>query len=214
LYFRSLKRIKVLALLTKYLLQYRRLSIPHVGTFELVQHSPEFNVVDQLIRPPSFRLDWNQNDLLTDHQLCYLADSIRSDKEKVREELESFGKKLRTEVRKESFNWRGIGTLTGENDAIAVDEGFLKMDGLTVVPAHKLIRENVEHSVLVGDQQMTSQQVADTLTKGSKKRSYKLMIGWILFFLALAAIVFILYRNGFNPLASGLKLKTTSSIFY
>lgn len=214
LYFRSLKLNKVLSLLTKYLLQYRRLSIPNVGTFELVQQPAEFNVVDKLVLPPKFLLNWNHNDSLPEHQLSYLAASVKTDKEAVRDELEQFGKKIKTKVERETFSWKGIGTLKKDNDTVVIEKEWLQADGLDAVPAHRILRENVEHSMLVGDQQMTSQEVTDSLTTSDKKRSYVVIIGWILFILALLAIVFLLYKNGFNPLSSGLKMKAAVNALY
>jgi hypothetical protein len=209
LYFRSLKSNKVLSLLTKYLLQYRRLSNPNVGTFELVQQSPEFNVVDKLILPPGFHLNWNKNDSLPEHQLSYLAASVQADKEMVREELEQFGKKFKIKVEKETFVWNGIGAVKKNNGSVDVEGQLLKIDGLQAIAAHRVMRENVEHNMLVGDRQMTSQQVTHTLNREAKKKNYIVLIGWILFFLALLAIVFILYKNGFNPLSSGLQMKAS-----
>ncbi len=214
LYFRSLKLNKVLSLLTKYLLQYRRLCIPHVGTFELVQQPAEFSVVDQLMLPPAFRLSWTSSDFLPEHQLSYLAAASRADKEKTRAELDQFGQGFYSKLEKQTFTWNGIGTVKKENGSVHVAKEFLQVDGWEVVPAHKVVREHAEHSMLVGDRQMTSQQVADTLGKGGKKRSYVVLIGWILFVLTLLAIIFLLYKNGFNPLSSGLKMKTSANSLY
>jgi hypothetical protein len=214
LYFRSLKLNKVLSLLTKYLLQYRRLSIPNVGTFKLVQQPAEFNVVDKLVLPPEFLLNWSHNDSLPEHQLSYLAASVKADKEAVRDELEQFGGKFKTKIEKESLSWKGIGTLKKDNGVVVIEKELLQPEGLNAVPAHRILRENVEHSMLVGDQQMTSQQVTDSLSQGDKKRSYIVIIGWILFALTLLAIVFLLYKNGFNPLSSGLKMKAAVNALY
>jgi hypothetical protein len=213
LYFRSLKRIKVLSLLTKYLLQYRRLSIPHVGTFELLQQSPEFNVVDKMILPPSFRLNWNNSDALPEHQISYIAATINADKESIKQDLDLFGKKFKSQVQKQPFNWNGIGTIKADNGTIDIDNE-IKVDGLESVAAHKLLRENAQHQVLVGDQEMTSQQVAHSLSQTGKKKAYVVWIGWILFILTLLAIAFILYKNGFNPLSSGLKTKASGNSIY
>jgi hypothetical protein len=210
LYFRLLKRIKVLSLLTKYLLQFRRLSIPHVGTFELVQLPAEFNVVDQLLVPPSYKLNWMNNDDLSDHQVHFLASSIKADAESIKEELDLFGKNFRTNVQNEPFTWNGIAGLEGVDGSIAIGQQLMTVEGLEPVPAHKVMRENVEHSMLVGDHQMTSQQVNDTLARPGKKRSLAVMIGWILLILTVLAILYILYRNGFSPLSSGLKMKAAT----
>jgi hypothetical protein len=198
----------VLSILTKYLLQYRRLSIPNVGTFELVQQSPQFNVVDKLVLPPAYQLSWSKNDSLPEHQLSYLASSVQANREKIKEELEQFGRKFKTKVEKEAFTWNGIGTIKKDSGALEIENELLKIDGLEAVAANKIMRENAAHSMLVGDRQMTSHQAAHNLNKG-RKRSYVVLIGWILFVLTLIAIVFILYKNGFNPLSSGLRMKSS-----
>ena len=71
-----------------------------MGTFELVQQSPEFNVVDKIMLPPSFHLNWHNNDSLPDHQLSYLASFSDGDKNRTREELEMFGKRFKDRVKK------------------------------------------------------------------------------------------------------------------
>ena len=214
LYFRSLKRIKVLSLLTKYLLQYRRLSIPHVGTFELVQQSPEFNVVDKIILPPSFRLNWNHNEAMPDHQLSYIAATIQTDKEKIREDLDVFGQNFKKQMLKKPFYWKGIGTIKADNGTIDIDGGILRIDGLQSVAAHKLLRENAQHHMLVGDREMTSGQAAGKLSQTGRKKPYELWIAWILLILAVLAIAFLLYKNGFNPLSTGLRTKAAGASLY
>jgi hypothetical protein len=205
LYFRSLKRTKVLSLLTKYLLQYRKLCIPHIGTFEMLQNAPEFNVVDKLILPPSFQLHLLADDFVPEHQVHYLATSIRRDSKSVREELDMLGKKIKSKVQKQPFSLNGFGTISSVSDSVSFSAEPVAVYGFEPVSAIRMIRENVEHSVLVGDQQMTSRQVTDTLSQSGKKRSNAVLIGWILFILALLAIAFILYKEGFNPLSSGLR---------
>jgi hypothetical protein len=176
-----------------------------VGTFELVQQPPEFSVVDQLILPPSFRLNWNNNDVLTDHQLSFLAASFHSNKEKIREELDAFGRKLQSNVQRKTFSWNGIAAIEAGNGKFEIERNLLQLDGLQAVPAHKIIRQNAEHRMLVGDQQMTSHQMTDAFSKKQEKRSYAIIFGWILLSLTLLAIIFLLYKSGFNPLASGLR---------
>lgn len=158
--------------------------------------------------PPAYQLSWSRNDTLPEHQLLYLAASEQADKETVKEKLEQFGEKFKSKVEKEPFTWNGIATIKKENGSFDIENQLLKMEGLASVSAHRVIRENVEHSMLVGDRQMTSHQLAQRISVG-KKRPYIVLVGWILFVLALIAIVFLLYKNGFNPLSSGLQMKAS-----
>ncbi|MGZ3860819.1 MAG: hypothetical protein ACXVMS_14855 [Flavisolibacter sp.] len=204
----------MLSLLTKYLLQYRRLSIPHVGSFELVSQPAAFNVVDQLMMPPYFHLNWQKNDQLTDHQLAYIAASRKTDKEKIKRELEVFGENLKTRVGGASFTWNGIGVISQEDGVIAIKKALLPSEGWEPVTAHKMIRQNASHNMLVGDREMTSLQMSGSLGHKRLKRSNVVLIGWILFFLTLLAILFLLYKNGFNPLSTGLKMKAAGNSLY
>ena len=184
-----------------------------MGTFELVQQSPEFNVVDKIMLPPSFHLNWHNNDSLPDHQLSYLASFSDGDKNRTREELEMFGKRFKDRVKKQSFTWNGLATLRNEYGTIIIDEE-IGVDSLQPVSAQRVIRENVAHNVLVGDKEMTSHQVNEQILKDDKKRTYILIIGWILFLVTLAIIFYLLYKGGFNPLSSGLRLKAAARAFY
>ena len=192
--------------MTKYLLQYRRIAIPHVGSFELVQQPPEYNVVDKIILPPTYALSWHRNDTLPDHQLSYLAASTQNDREKVKEELDQFGRSFKSRVQDQSFTWSGIGTLRHNYDTLSIDGERLYVDGLEAVPAHRVIRENVAHQMLVGDHETTTHHLLWPLQKKWVGRP-DVVIGWVLFLLCLLAIIFLLYKNGFNPLSSGLRMK-------
>jgi hypothetical protein len=180
-----------------------------MGTFELVQHPAEFNVVDKLLVPPTYSLNWNKNDVLSEHQLHFLAYSISTNPESIKTELEQFGKKFSMRVRKAPFTWNGIAQLKGTDGTIIIEQQPFVIEGLGPVPALRVLRENVEHSMLVGDHQMTSQQVTDSLARPARKRSIAVLVGWILLIITILTILFILYRNGFNPLSSGLKMKAT-----
>lgn len=214
LYFRSLKRINVLSVLTKYLLQYKRLCIPHIGTFVIVQQSPEFNVVEKTIHPPSYLLQLSKNESLSEHQLNYLAQFAQADIGKTWEELHEFGKKLRSRIQQNSFIWNGIGIIKIDSGKVFIDKELITVAGLETLKAHKLLRENVQHNMLVGDQEMTSKQVIDSLHKPDQKKSAVELIGWIALLIAVVTIFILLYNSGFNPLASGLKMKTSSHALY
>src|SRR5215213_9525097 len=192
-YFRSLKRIKVLASLTKYLVQYKRVSIPHVGTFEIVQESPKLHIGDKTITAPMFITKYVNNDRVPDHQFHFIACCEKTEKEKLQEELSQFGKKLKNRIENSPFCWKGFGTLRYASSQVVFDPQSLEFDSLKFIPAQKVMRQNVQHSVLVGDQQMTSHQVTNTLSKPGKRMPLYMIIGWILFILAVIAIILFLF---------------------
>jgi predicted nucleic acid-binding Zn ribbon protein len=81
------------------------------------------------------------------------------------------------------------------------------LEGLQPVPAQKVLRENVQHNMLVGDQEMTSQQVTDVLNRVESKRAWFMVLGWIVFILAVIAIIILLYMKKFQTTSTGLQLR-------
>jgi hypothetical protein len=205
LYFRSLKRNKVLILLTKYLLQKKQVCIPHVGTFELIQLSPEWNVADKLFSPPVFFAQYSGQDNVPAEQLRYLSSAQQEDDVKLQQQLNDFGKSLKERVQSSPFEWNGFGTLSYDSNKIIFTPQTIESSALQPIPAQRVIRQHAEHMVLVGDQEMTAQQLSEVLHPAEKKRSIVLLIGWVILILAILAIIYFLYIGHFSTGAAGLK---------
>jgi hypothetical protein len=204
LYFRSLKRVKVLTLLSKYLLQYNRVCIPGIGTFEIVMLPSQLDVANKLISSPGYITRYKNEEDLSDHQLHFLSnESTRS--ENAGNELFSFGEKLKGRIQNSSFYWKGFGTLQYTSSEIVFEPDRKQLEAMQPVPAQKVLRENVQHSMLVGDQQMTSQQITEVLNPPKHKRPWAMIVGWILLALALIAIVLFLYSRHFQISSTGLQ---------
>ena len=114
----------------------------------------------------------------------FLPGSVHEEKEKLRQDLFSFGENLKSRIQKDPFQWNGFGTLSFSSDEIVFEPIQIKLNSLITLPAEKIMRENVQHSMLVGDQQMTSQQVNEVLNKPNQKKPLILTIGWILLIVA------------------------------
>jgi hypothetical protein len=208
-YFRSLKRTKVLSLLTKYLLQYKRVSIPHIGSFELVQEPPQWRVADQLFEPPSFTTAYLKPDEVPEHQSRFFL--LRATEEQL--DLASFGRQLRHRLRKGPIQWKGFGILRDASNEIIFEPQPLALPALQPVPARKIIRQDATHSVLVGDTQVNRQAHEETVVVRKTSRSWQIILAWILLVLCLAAIIALLYEGDFSPSAAGLRLWDGSRFF-
>lgn len=205
LYFRSLKRTKVLPLFTKYLLQYKRVCIPHVGTFELVLQSPRLDVAGKLFTPPSFTTKYLTEDALPDHQFHFFAHSVPAEKEKLEQELRSFGRDLKDRIEKVPFRWNGFGTLRYTSNELVFEPSEIRLDSLQGLKADRVIRPNLAHDLLVGDQHLSSVETAKTIDRTDYKMPVSMVIGWIVLLLALIAIIIILYTGNFQTGTSGLR---------
>lgn len=190
----------MLLLLSKYLLQYKRVCIPHVGTFELVQASPKLNVAEKILTPPSFQTRYLNLEVIPQHQFDFLSGVSK-------EELMLFGEKLKTKIQQSGFYWNGFGRLSFVSSEIKFESQPLNVDALQNIAAEKVLRENVQHNMLVGDKEMTSQQVTDALTKTVSKKPVSIIIGWVILIVAIIAIVILLYMKNFQSTSTGMQTR-------
>jgi hypothetical protein len=210
-YFRSLKASDVFNQLTTYLLQYKRVSIPSVGTILLIQHPPQLDIANKQILPPGYTAELRDGESISEHQLNFLAARLNQEKEKVRQLLAENGLWLKEKINSEGFEWKGIGLIRQPGETTAVP-----LTALTAVPAERVLREGATHNLLVGDQQMTSTEMTNRQAEDSKvvekERSLFMIIGWIILLLAIFYIVFVLYQGKFRIGASGAKQSPTSFV--
>ena len=157
--------------LAKYLSQYKQVSIPQVGSFELVQQSAILDVASKLIQPPTYLPQYSDKDLVKEHQLNFLALDLNADKEQVKEQLENFGKDLRIKIRHSAFSWKGVGKLEDADVKMVFHPDVLEIKGLQAIPAEKVLRKNVQHIVRRGEQEVVSSSLQEEEKPVLKKKS-------------------------------------------
>lgn len=175
-----------------------------MGTFEIVMQSPQLDVADKIISSPVFVTRHKKEDEVPEHQFHFFTNGEAADESFV-QELFSFGERMYRRIQNSPFYWKGFGTLRFASNEMLFEPDEIMLAALQPVPAQKVLRENVQHQVLVGDQEMTSQQVTEVLNMPEYKRPWFIIMGWILFILAVVAIVLYLYMNSFEITSTGLK---------
>lgn len=191
----------MLTTLTTYLLQHKQVTIPHIGSF-IVKHQPAtLEFASRLILPPAEEVVYDQNDTVTDQQKAFLSEVMNISAGEVSQRLETLGRQLKESLARQSFEWRGIGRLEQQGMSGIVFNSLFQ-NKLKPVEAHKVMRENVSHSVTIGDKEMQLHEAAELLQEETPK-SYLMVIVWILIALALLFIGYLFYTKGFSPLSSG-----------
>lgn len=183
------------ALLTQYLFHYKQVSIPGVGSFVLEQKPAELNFVEKIINPPSYQIRFSQDGQVDENLLQFIGNTSQVDAATAREKLEDFGSSLKRKIHEAPFTWKGIGQLEYRDSVVFHPK--LYDDALTPVPAHRVIREHVQHTVWVGEQEVhagTKEEVTDQ-SHTVRKKSVRLITGWILLALAAAFIVFFIWKH-------------------
>jgi hypothetical protein len=208
LYFRSLKRTNVLAQLTKYLIQYRKVCIPRIGTFEIIQQSPQLRVADQMMTAPVYLMNFSKQDHMPEHQAYFFGGKSHDERVAAEHELINFSQELKMRMQQGPFHWNGFGTLHMSSGEIVFEPKTVVLDALQKVPAEKVIRQNVAHTIVVGDQETTTHRMSEMLHQSFYKKPV-LIAGWIVVLLAILALVFVLYLGKFQISAAGMKSKVS-----
>lgn len=223
--------------LTKYLSIFKNVSIPAIGTFKIVQVPASFDVVDKLIHPPTYSVQFSPSHFLPDHQLAYLAGTLQCPIEAARDQLEAFGAAIRNGLQQKPLEWNGFGTLELVDATIQFHALPQAYPFLLPVPANKVIRTQAQHTVLVGEREVIARADQDKYTvqeediiqeepknhdesttkeayitqegylPQERKRPYVLIIGWILVLLAAVFIGYHFYIHGWKPASAGYQDK-------
>lgn len=194
--------------LTKYLLQYNRVSIPYIGSFEMVQQPAVLNIAEKVIHPPVYYCKYSTMEAIHQHQLQYLANELETDIKKMGLQLESFGKALLKEIKNRPFEWKGIGILEERNAAIIFTFDESGNNILEPVEAQKVLRDKRPHLVLVGEREVMANSAEDVGDEELEKQRYYLeIVGGAIALAALLFIIYYLYQHHYSPLSTGANVK-------
>jgi len=196
----------VFPLLTKYLLIYKKVSIPNIGSFSIEQQPAELNFIDRLLMPPHYKIVFNNNNAVDEELVNFIGNSEATDSTTARQKLEHFGNALKNKLLREPFEWNGIGKLEYA-DGIVFHPKKVSIH-LQPVPANRVIRENQQHTVLVGEQEYQSGDMEQTRIKkkdAKKKLSMPVLVGSVLLVLALAFIGYHFYKQRHVNEGTGFK---------
>ena len=205
------------SLLTKYLLFYKRVSIPDIGSFVIVQQPATLNFVDRQLLPPVYKIVFDEKVAEDDGLIHFIGADTDIEPGAARHKLAQFGSALKSKLQEAPFIWKGIGKLEYADGIVF--HADTPAATLSPVAAHRIIRENSNHTVLVGEQEMqsTSIEAARQEPAVKKRQPANIIIGWLLLTAAAAFIVFYCYSQNNILQSTGLKMgieKTTAPTSY
>jgi hypothetical protein len=162
--------------------------LPGIGTLVMIPHSAETDFVNSLIKSPFETIDF-----------------VPEKKgEKVFNEFSAISELLQKKLdENNSFFIKGIGTFTkgkqGEIKfvSISVDPAFT-----LPVPVKRVIRQDAEHAILVGDQQTTNVEMTDFFNERQSLKDLWWIWAIILALVGIGALIFYYAHNGINGIGN------------
>ncbi len=140
--------------LTEYFIKYKKLFIPSLGSFRLTDVPATLDFADRLINPPYQQASFLEKEEWDEGQIVFISEAIGVDTSDAEYQLRELGQHLKNKMQQSDFNLQGVGTLQYKDEKLIFHPHEKNL--LLPISAHKVIRENANHAVLVGEQEMQS----------------------------------------------------------
>lgn len=194
--------------LYEFLVINKKLSLPGIGTISLRQNSSQLDFTNKQVISPSlyFVLD-HENDKPSKKVFEWLSAANGVSEWDAIKSVNDFSFSLKNKIAEAGeVNWENVGVLKRDNT------GKLKLNPCTIelktdrpVYAEKVIREKFEHTVLVGEKEKSSVEMAEYFAEDAPKKNYAWIIAIALTVLAVMFIGWYFSEKGFNPSSAGNK---------
>ena len=158
--------------LYQYLILHKQLNMPGIGTFLLERKPANIDFVNKIAEPPAYTVALHHGNVSPSKNVfSWLATTLNiSDLDAIKRFNEFVVDIKNKVVAGDKFYWDGVGVFSKGMAGEIRFEAILKdMKAGTPIPAVKVIRENAEHTVRVGEQQKTSSEMIELLAPAGKK---------------------------------------------
>ncbi|MEI9810461.1 MAG: hypothetical protein WDO16_22760 [Bacteroidota bacterium] len=161
--------------LYEYLILHKQLNVPGIGTFLLERKPSETEFTQKQINPSAFTITLQQNNAVPAKKLFnWLADKFNISYHEAIIKLNGFAYDLKNQVLSgNKVLWNEVGTLSkGISGEIKFEPALKDHCFDRSVSAVRVIRENAVHTVRVGEQQKTSEEMTEWLNPAQEQKSY------------------------------------------
>jgi hypothetical protein len=198
--------------LYQYLVLYKQLNVPGIGTFLIERKPADIDFASKLVNPPAYTIALHHGNTSPSQKIFnWLSESQNISERDALSRFNDFAFELRNKIMSgEKLQWDGIGTLSkGLAGEIRFEAALKGMTIGTPVPANKVIRENAEHTVRVGENHKTSAEMMEYLHPTGEKKSYWWAAALVIGLLAFVFIAWLFSSKGLTTTATGNQQKLT-----
>ncbi len=187
--------------LNSYLHQHNSLCIPGIGKIYIERTPARSDFTNKQILPPGYHYRFDRFIDTPDKNLfAFLARAHNvPDYEAIRW-YSDWALEMSQQLKTNSeFSWQGVGTLSRSDGGDIFFQAVAPIDAhLVPVAAHRIVRANTSHTMLVGDREITNLEMTGYLNDGEKRGTQK--ISWTVYILiaialSLAILLFFIYTR-------------------
>lgn len=200
--------------LTAYLLQYKSIHIPEVGSVYIQNKAAITDFVNKQLFPASFSCRFDKYADGPDQDFYqYIASKKGMSVDEAIEWYTSYAANLRSRLKTDGYyEMEGIGVFKKDNTGeLIFEEQHKLLPVLPPVPAQRVIRKDAKHAILVGDKEKTNVQMSEMLQEPAEappvRKDRWWVIAIILFAVGLLMLLLHFYSTGFRWGAAGNQQK-------
>lgn len=190
----------MLNIIAAYLFQNKTCPLPGLGTLAITSHPATYDFVNKSFLPPAVQTVFNT----TETDAAVLVDYIASKQNcTVIIAIEALGKFSNGLKQQLAANGKASIPFTGILNSTA--DGIITFEQLTLpaylqpnIAAEKVAHPEAAHTMLVGDKETTTLQMAEYYTEAAPAKNYWWVWALVLFAVAMAAVVIYYYQTGLS----------------
>jgi hypothetical protein len=180
-------------LLYHYFIQSRSLSLPGIGTFDLFRISAQTDFANRKILAPGYTISYDSiNDAPHKDLFDYISRKRSIPEWEAIKEVNDFAFDIKQQLRSgQEVAWEGIGLLrAGVGGDIFFEPQSLQYSFINPVSATRVVRQGLNHPMLVGDRELGTHEMQDMLS--GEDYFAREQEGWWVYAAILAAIAVLL----------------------
>ncbi|HEU4861542.1 MAG TPA: hypothetical protein VFT15_16970 [Chitinophagaceae bacterium] len=192
--------------LYEFLIINKKLSLPGIGTISLKQNSSQLDFTNRQLNSPSFYFIFDhENDTPSKKLFDWLSSAKGVSEWDAIKSVNDFSFALKNRISQAGeANWNGVGVLKRDKTGkLKLDPHKIALQTEQPVHAEKVIREKFEHTVLVGEREKSSVEMAEYFAGDAPKKNYAWIMAIVLTILAVMFIGWYFSEKGFNPSSAG-----------
>lgn len=190
-------------LLYKYLILNKKAIVPGLGVFFIERKPAKLDFANKVFLAPASQINFKAQTSVDDNRMYTFISQVRKiDELEAAGHYNNFANKLKENLEKNSsVELPGIGVLSQNAEGQLFFKATVQLnDYFPPANADRVLKENTEHPILVGDSNRTNKQMKERLVDEPEMSSHAKDPWWIfaiaLGIIGIAAIVYYYLHNG------------------
>jgi nucleoid DNA-binding protein len=177
----------------KFLALHHHLSLPGIGNFSIETKPAGIDFANRSITPTQSKIVFSNEKLPAEKKFyAFLSQQLKIDELQAIRSFTNFTSRLQNDLNeKNQVYFKGIGTLTRQTAHVFLFQPEEIPEYFPPIGAERVIRKNTTHTVRVGEEEKTSEEMQTALHQPKKIKEEKWWLtAAILAFIGIAAITF------------------------